>query len=141
MEGEEDLIKCLSVESSAQAPAVKVFRYYLTVEEATQIIHQFRSGSWNKDRQVLWSGMMREDAQKWADEHEMQTLTTAMGPLMMPENPLCLKSKKTSHAWSQYIYTVPRPFLLGIFPMAEVLQSCRLLPQTVSIHRVLRLSR
>jgi hypothetical protein len=48
--------------------------------------------------------MLREIAQKWADEHGMQTLTTAMGPLMIPEHPLCLKSKKTPHAWSQYIH-------------------------------------
>ncbi|KAJ6137215.1 hypothetical protein N7471_003701 [Penicillium samsonianum] len=53
---------------------------YVTVEEAIRIIQQFRSSYWHKDRQVLWSGMLRENAQKWADEHEMQTLTTAMGP-------------------------------------------------------------
>lgn len=48
--------------------------------------------------------MLRENAQQWADEHEMQTLTTAMGPLMMPEHPLCLQSKKTRQAWNQYIH-------------------------------------
>jgi hypothetical protein len=31
---------------------------------------------------VLWSGILRDEAQRWADGHEMQTLTTAMGPLM-----------------------------------------------------------
>jgi hypothetical protein len=104
MESEGNLTKWLSDESSAQASVVKVFRYYLTVEEATRIIQQFRSEYWHKDSQVLWSGMLREIAQKWADEHGMQTLTTAMGPLMIPEHPLCLKSKKTPHAWSQYIH-------------------------------------
>ncbi|KFZ25080.1 hypothetical protein V502_00436 [Pseudogymnoascus sp. VKM F-4520 (FW-2644)] len=34
--------------------------------------------------QHLWSGMPRETAQRWADEREMQTLTTAMGYLMVP---------------------------------------------------------
>ncbi|KAJ5415001.1 hypothetical protein N7509_000099 [Penicillium cosmopolitanum] len=104
METEGDLTKWLSDESSAQASVVKVFRYYLTIEEATQIIQQFGSENWRDNRQVLWSGMLREDAQKWADEHKMQTLTTAMGPLMMPEHPLCLKLKKHAHAWSQYVH-------------------------------------
>lgn len=27
-----------------------------------------------------------------------------MGPLMMPEHPLCLQSKKTAHAWSEYTH-------------------------------------
>jgi hypothetical protein len=52
----------------------------------------------------MWSGMQREYAQAWADKHDMATLTTAMGPLMNPEHPLCLKrQKKWSGAWSKYI--------------------------------------
>jgi hypothetical protein len=104
MESEENLTKWLSDESSTQASVVTILRHYLTIEEAIQIFQQFRSKHWHNNRQVLWSGMLRENAQKWADEHEMQTLTTAMGPLMLPEHPLCLQSKKTAHAWSQYIH-------------------------------------
>jgi hypothetical protein len=49
------------------------------------------------------SGILRDDAQRWADEHEMQTLTTAMGPLMDLSHPLCLRSQKSSDAWSKYV--------------------------------------
>lgn len=110
MESEEDLTEWLSDESSAQTSAVKVFRYFLTVEEATRIIQQFRSEYWHDNRQVLWSGMLRKNAQNWADEHEMQTLTTAMGPLMMPEHPRCLKSHKSPLAWSRYIHSASAIF-------------------------------
>lgn len=101
MESDESPTIWLSDESSKQG---SIFRHYLTVEEATQIIQQFRSKNWHHNRQVLWSGMLREIAQRWADEHEMQTLTTAMGPLMIPEHPLCLRSKKTTQGWSQYVH-------------------------------------
>ncbi|WDK16552.1 hypothetical protein CGRA01v4_07835 [Colletotrichum graminicola] len=33
----------------------------------------------------------------------MQTLRVAMGPLMDPDNPSCLKSQKSTNAWSKYI--------------------------------------
>ncbi|KAK2063265.1 hypothetical protein LY76DRAFT_664289 [Colletotrichum caudatum] len=61
---------------------------YMTTEEAKMVCRQFRS-SLKINRQVLWSGMQREKAQKWADNHQSQTLTTALGPLRNLE-----KSKK-----------------------------------------------
>lgn len=51
----------------------------------------------------MWSGILRENAQQWADKHKMQTLTTAMGPLMIPKHPLCLKVKKSPKQWSKYV--------------------------------------
>jgi len=51
----------------------------------------------------MWSGILREEAQRWADEHKMQTLTTAMGPLMNPRHPLCLRSRKSPQEWSKYV--------------------------------------
>lgn len=51
----------------------------------------------------MWSGLLREEAQSWADEHGMQTLTTAMGPLMMPNHPLCLRRTKTEARWTSYV--------------------------------------
>jgi hypothetical protein len=75
---------------------------YLTIEEELQICQQFHN-SWRWNNQVMWSGMQREYAQAWADKHDMATLTTAMGPLMAPEHPLCLKRQKSSGAWSKYI--------------------------------------
>ncbi|KAK1585389.1 uncharacterized protein LY79DRAFT_690005 [Colletotrichum navitas] len=53
---------------------------YITAKEAELICNQFLS-SLELNRQVLWSGMQREKAQKWADSHQSQTLTTALGPL------------------------------------------------------------
>ncbi|KAK1984198.1 hypothetical protein LZ30DRAFT_586760 [Colletotrichum cereale] len=61
---------------------------YMTSNEAELICKQFRS-SLKLNRQVLWSGMLREKAQKWADDNQSQTLTTALGPLRALE-----KSKK-----------------------------------------------
>lgn len=76
---------------------------FLTIEEETQICQQFQGGTWRHNNQVMWSGIPREYAQRWADEHEMQTLTTAMGPLMIPEHPLCLKGRKSQKQWSKYV--------------------------------------
>jgi hypothetical protein len=47
--------------------------------------------------------MLRKYAQDWADKHDMATLTTAMGPLMTLEHPLCLQRQKSSGEWSKYI--------------------------------------
>lgn len=82
---------------------IKVLRQYLTIEEELQICKQF-DDTWRWNNQVMWGGMLRKDAQEWADKHEMATLTTAMGPLMNPDDPLCLKKKKKSPGgWSKYI--------------------------------------
>jgi hypothetical protein len=48
-------------------------------------------------------GVPREWAQYWADENEMQTLTTTMGPLMMTKHPACAKSCKSKLQWKRYV--------------------------------------
>lgn len=73
MNTEEDIVQWLSVRESTQDPLVLAFRQYLTVQEAAQIIRQFQSDNWIHNGQVLWSGMSRDNAQKWADEHHLQT--------------------------------------------------------------------
>ncbi|KAF2499200.1 hypothetical protein BU16DRAFT_453839 [Lophium mytilinum] len=75
---------------------------YLTIEEEAQIYQQFE-GICQPNSQVLWSGVPYGVAQKWADEHDMQTLTTAMGPLMDKADSLCLKKSKNGPQWSKYI--------------------------------------
>jgi hypothetical protein len=35
--------------------------------------------------------------------HDMQTLTTAMGPLMNPCDASCVCERKSKHAWSKYV--------------------------------------
>ncbi|KAG9235613.1 hypothetical protein BJ875DRAFT_344071, partial [Amylocarpus encephaloides] len=59
--------------------------------------------TWRPNKQVLWSGIPRDGVQRWADKHEMQTLTTAIGPLMDLSHPLCLRKQKSKDAWSKYI--------------------------------------
>lgn len=100
----ESLIQLLSNQQSAQAPLVGVVSRFLSVQEAAQIIRRFQSENWIPNGQVLWSGILREKAQEWADRHRLQTLTTAMGPLMDEKHPECLKQKKNHQQWSRYIH-------------------------------------
>jgi hypothetical protein len=86
---------------------------HLTVEEAEQISDQF-SRSLTPNNQVLWTGMPRDVAQRWADENYMQTLTTAMGPLMAESHRLCPKRKKTKRQWTKYIHGASAVFALHI---------------------------
>ncbi|KFY77866.1 hypothetical protein V499_02847 [Pseudogymnoascus sp. VKM F-103] len=80
-----------------------MYRKYLTREEEEEIDRQFRGDTWHHNSQVLWSGVPHSVAQHWADERGMQTLTTAMGNLMVTEHPSCLRSKKTPLQWSNYM--------------------------------------
>lgn len=94
----------LSDQQSAQAPLVQVVRRFLSAQETARIIQQFQSKEWIPNGQVLWSGMPREVAQEWADRHQLQTLTTAMGPLMDEKHPECLKLKKNQRQWKRYVH-------------------------------------
>lgn len=104
-------------------------RDYLTLEEERKIHLQFHSSSWNPNSQVLWSGMLREDAQKWADERNMQTLTTAMGPLMAEKDPLCPRRKMSLKAWSKYIHGASAVFAWHIAKGNKVTVLCPPPPQ------------
>ncbi len=77
--------------------------HFLTTEESNAINHQFEDDSWCRNCQVLWTGIPRDHAQRWADKHDMQTLTTAMGPLMAKESKHCLYTQKSKRQWSLYI--------------------------------------
>lgn len=76
---------------------------YLTREEAEQIIDQFEKLWHSFDRLLFWTGIPREWAQQWADDHGMLTLTSAMGPLMDVANPQCPKSEMDYLKWSRYV--------------------------------------
>lgn len=76
---------------------------YLTREEAEQIIDQFEKLSHSFDRLLFWTGIPREWAQQWADDHGMLTLTSAMGPLMDVANPQCPKIRMDYLKWSRYV--------------------------------------
>jgi hypothetical protein len=81
---------------------VNYFYHYFTTEELAQICQQFHS-AWSPNKQVMWSGIPYAVAQEWADRHQMQTLTAAMGPLMKHDDPRCLRSRLDSKKWSKYI--------------------------------------
>lgn len=66
---------------------------YITPNEARLVCDQFKH-SFQRNRQVLWSGMQRQKAQNWADDNGYQTLTTAMGSLRTLET--SKKGKKRS---------------------------------------------
>ncbi|PYH82470.1 hypothetical protein BO82DRAFT_257114, partial [Aspergillus uvarum CBS 121591] len=93
---------------------------YLTVAETVQIFNQFQS-KWIRNGQVLWSGIPFDKAQKWADKHNLQTLTIAMGPLMDKRNPLCLRPRKTYLQWSQYIHGASAVFAWHIARFEKVI--------------------
>lgn len=84
-------------------PLQRLMGHWLTVQEAEDIYRQFQR-SCVPNRQVLWSGMLREYAQKWADRRDFQTLTTALGPLLDPSRPECPHIRKPSAGWAGYIH-------------------------------------
>ncbi|KAH7000957.1 hypothetical protein EDB80DRAFT_647862 [Ilyonectria destructans] len=81
----------------------KLASHWVTVKEAEGIYRQFQR-SCIQNRQVLWSGMLRKTAQRWADERDFQTLTTALGPLLNPSHPDCPHDRKSSGGWAKYIH-------------------------------------
>ncbi|KAJ2984014.1 hypothetical protein NQ176_g273 [Zarea fungicola] len=58
--------------------------------------------------------MTREAAQKWADSHGMQTLTTAMGEYMDPESEHCPQKRKSRAEWIKYVHGASALFALQI---------------------------
>jgi hypothetical protein len=76
---------------------------YLTREEANQIIARFESIQHSFNNLLFWTGIPRDWAQRWADDHAMLTLTTAMGPLMDLADPGCPKNRMDYPEWSRYV--------------------------------------
>lgn len=69
------------VPSTAYPPViVKFIHQFLTETEVTQLGQQFHS-SWQPNRQVMWTGNIRNEADEWARRTGMRTLSIAMGPL------------------------------------------------------------
>ncbi|OAL42698.1 hypothetical protein IQ07DRAFT_471320, partial [Pyrenochaeta sp. DS3sAY3a] len=96
-------------------------RPYLTLAEEIQIYEQFHGKRWKPNGQVLWSGLSREEAQRWADEHGMQTLTTAMGPLLDSSSPMYARHGKSTKAWKKYIKGASAMFAWTITERERVL--------------------
>lgn len=64
----------------------------LNEDECNEILHQFQCLPLHPGRQVFWSGVAREWVQEWADQRGLQTLTTAMGPLMDRKSAACRRN-------------------------------------------------
>jgi len=79
---------------------VAVFLKYLTIEEETSICQQFQGNTWRRNSQVMWSGIPREYAQRWADEEEMQT-DHGNGPFNDPGASTTFKSEKVTTTMEQ----------------------------------------
>lgn len=93
-------------DSSGLEPSVAIqalVSVWLTNQEAKDIHRQFQK-SCLRNCQVLWSGMDRAQAQRWADSRNLQTLTTALGPLLDPSDPDCPHGPKSSAGWARYIH-------------------------------------
>ncbi|PYH43040.1 uncharacterized protein BP01DRAFT_266708, partial [Aspergillus saccharolyticus JOP 1030-1] len=101
---------------------------YVTVTEALQIFDQFHS-RWIRNGQVLWSGIPFDKAQAWAEKNNLQTLTTAMGPLMDKTNPECPRMRKTKNQWSRYIHGASAIFAWHIARFETVILLSRPPPQ------------
>lgn len=76
---------------------------YLTRAEAEQIINQFKKIPHSSNRLLFWTGIPKSWVQRWAGEHDLLTLTSAMGPLMDVTDPRCLKWTKKQKQWSKYV--------------------------------------
>ncbi|RAH71885.1 uncharacterized protein BO66DRAFT_284234, partial [Aspergillus aculeatinus CBS 121060] len=110
----------LSGQQAPGVPLTKVFSQYVTVPEAVRIFEQFQS-KWITNGQVLWSGIPFDNAQAWAEKRNLQTLTTAMGPLMDKKNPECLRTKKSKNQWSRYIHGASAIFAWHIARFEKVI--------------------
>jgi hypothetical protein len=71
----------------------EIFRHYITSEEETEIRRRFDNVVKQSKGLVLWSGILREDAEAWAAKRGLHTLATAMGPLMRHRRAGAAKTK------------------------------------------------
>jgi hypothetical protein len=120
----------------AQVLFLSTLSQTLSVQEALDISERFKSDEWIPNGQVLWSGVPRGIAQGWADSRHLQTLTTAMGPLMNEKHPDCLKTKKTPRQWSRYIHGASAVFAWHIAQGEKVTLLSPPPPQSDFIRRV-----
>jgi hypothetical protein len=71
----------------------EIFRRYITVEEETEIRRRFDNVVRQSKGLVLWSDILRKDAETWAAKRGLHTLATAMGPLMLHRRAGTAKTK------------------------------------------------
>ncbi|KAK5705954.1 hypothetical protein LTR17_021206 [Elasticomyces elasticus] len=89
--------------STVYKPLASKYLQYLSRDEAHEIIIQSDALPLRPGCQVMWSGVHRSWVQIWADERYLQTLTTAMGPLMDGKYPLYRRKSRDPEVWSKYV--------------------------------------
>jgi hypothetical protein len=119
-------------EHNTCAPSEWSYAKYLTEKEAEQIRERFRTLPLKPGCQVMWCGVPREWVQRRADENGMQTLTTAMGPLMMTRHPTCAKRHKTPAEWAGYVKGASGLFAYHLPKGCVVTVLCRPPPQKLN---------
>ncbi|KAH6959649.1 hypothetical protein BKA56DRAFT_424664, partial [Ilyonectria sp. MPI-CAGE-AT-0026] len=75
---------------------------FLTDSQVAQIKRQFFL-SWRRNKQVMWTGNNRKEAQDWADRRSMRTLSTVMGPLEHGDDSRCFLPRNDQKRRSQYM--------------------------------------
>ena len=76
---------------------------YMTAEELSQVDKQFALTLAGVASLLFWTGVERDHAQRWGDQWNLKTLTSAMGPLMDAGNPASPKAQKSKKAYVRYI--------------------------------------
>ncbi|KAH6646314.1 hypothetical protein BKA67DRAFT_583848 [Truncatella angustata] len=107
----------LSVQQAVQS--------FLTDEEANHISEQFSGDSWRPNRQVLWESVRHPLVEQWARDHDMQTLTIALGPLAEPGHPKCLRANMPKSRVSTFMKGAGALFTWFITLGSEVTIICQ----------------
>jgi hypothetical protein len=76
---------------------------YFSPEELARLDKRFDYALRDAKCLVFWTGLSLGLAQRWADQHELQTLTIAMGSLFSDRNVGGARYGKSSKAWSKYM--------------------------------------
>lgn len=74
---------------------------YLTDEELLVLETRFTDVLQGTSCLVFWTGVSPYLAQKWAESHDLKTLTATMGPSYSEKGPGSLRSGKSAKAWSK----------------------------------------
>ena len=76
---------------------------YLSHDDLSEIDERFKSVLVEDECLVFWTGVSRSLVQRWADQKGLKTLTSAMGPLMDPQNPISPRHRLSEKKWSKYM--------------------------------------
>jgi hypothetical protein len=79
-------------------PIISLILKYMSVTEAIYLLRTFQEPQWSRNGQVLWSGVLPDVVQNWADDQEKQTLKQAMLPLTIWRQENGLRQSKIRHS-------------------------------------------